>query len=127
MEREVFEQLVAEGLARIPDKFRALLKNVAIVVEDEPTPQQLQRTGVRRGSLLLGLYEGVPQTGRFGQTPILPDKITIFQKPIETVARTPQAVREEVAKTVWHEIGHHFGLSEHAVRQAQIKRFRTPR
>ncbi len=126
MEREAFEQLVEEGLARIPEKFRKLLENVAIVIEDEPTPQQLRRTGVRRGSLLLGLYEGVPHTGRFGQTPILPDKITVFQRPIETVARTPQAVRKEVAKTVWHEIGHYFGLSEHAVRKAQTKRFGAP-
>ncbi len=53
----------------------------------------------------------------------MPDKITIFQKPIELVARTPEAIRQQVTETVWHEIGHHFGLSEHAVRKAQSKRF----
>ncbi len=127
MERDAFEQLVTEGLARIPEKFRKLLKNVAIVVEDEPTPTQLGRSKVRHGSLLLGLYEGVPHTHRYGQVPPLPDKITIFQKPIEMVARTPDAIRQTVVETVWHEIGHYFGLSEHAVRQAQEKRFRKPR
>ncbi|MFH0828852.1 MAG: metallopeptidase family protein [Candidatus Kerfeldbacteria bacterium] len=123
MDRETFEHLVGESLIDIPEKFRALLENIAIVVQDEPTPEQLRKTGLHAGSLLLGLYEGVPKTGRYGQTPILPDKITIFQRSIEVVARTPEAISEEVRKTVWHEIGHHFGLSEHAVRKAQARRY----
>lgn len=124
MTREDFSRLVAEGLERIPDRFRALLKNIALVIEDEPSPEQLRRTGTRRGALLLGLYEGVPRTSRYGRDPLLPDKITIFQIPIESVAGTPEAVRGEVARTVWHEIGHHFGLSEQAVRQAERRRRR---
>lgn len=123
MEHEAFEHIVAESLTDVPEQFRALLENIAIVVQDEPTREQLRKTGLRAGSLLLGLYEGVPKTGRYGQTPILPDKITIFQRSIETVARTPEEIREEVRKTVWHEIGHHFGLSEHAVRRAQARRY----
>lgn len=125
MDRPVFEELVQQGLARIPERFRKLLRNIAIVVTDEPTPVQLQKSGIRPGSLLLGLYEGVPRVSRYGQEPLLPDKITIFQKSIEAVAPTPATVREEVARTVWHELGHHFGLSEHAVRQAEQRRHQT--
>ncbi|MBI4092390.1 MAG: metallopeptidase family protein [Candidatus Kerfeldbacteria bacterium] len=124
MERDEFEQLVAEGLSRIPDKFRKLLKNVAVVIEDFPSTAQLRKTGVRRGSLLLGLYEGVPRIARYGHDPLLPDKITIFQRSIEMVAHSPEAIRQAVAEKVWHEVGHHFGLSEHAVRQAQSRKFK---
>lgn len=122
MERDRFEQLVREGIARIPARFRQLIRNVAIVVEDDPTPEQLRRNRIPTGSTLLGLYEGVPRAARYGQEPILPDKITIFQHPIEAIARTPDAVRQAVAETVWHEVGHHFGLSEHALRQAERRR-----
>lgn len=125
MKRQQFEQLVAEGLELIPAKFRRLIKNVAIVVEDLPTAQQLRRSNIRSGALLLGLYEGVPHTSRCGRDPVLPDKITIFQEPIEAVARTPEAIRRAVAETVWHEIGHYFGLSEHAVRRAALRKFRA--
>lgn len=123
MERDAFEKLVAEGVASIPERFRRLIENTAIIVEDAPTPSQLKKTGVRAGSILLGLYEGVPKTSRYGALPSLPDKITIFQQSIEAVAHTDEAIREEVKKTVWHEIGHHFGLSEHAVRKAQTRKF----
>jgi predicted Zn-dependent protease with MMP-like domain len=124
VDRITFEQLVNEGMTRIPERFRRLLRNVAIVIADEPTPTQLRKSGIRPGSLLLGLYEGVPHTSRYGQEPLLPDKITVFQSSIEAVAKTPAAVREEVARTVWHELGHHFGLSEHAVRQAEHRRLK---
>lgn len=122
MERERFEELVAEGVARLPERFRSLLRNVAIIVEDRPSPEQLRRTRVKQGLLLLGLYEGVPKASRFGHEPLFPDRITIFQQSIEAVARTSDEIREQVAKTVWHEIGHYFGLSEHAVRRAEVKR-----
>lgn len=128
MDRPAFEQLVAEGVARLPTRFRDLIKNVAIVVEDAPTSEQLRRNRIGNGSLLLGLYEGVPRTSRYGHEPLFPDKITIFQRSIELVAHSPEAIREQVAMTVWHEIGHHFGLSEHAVRRAEEKRRRrSPR
>lgn len=122
MQRQEFENLVREGIERIPPRFRKLLKNVAILAADEPTAEQLRRSRTRSGSLLLGLYEGVPRASRFGQDPLLPDTITIFQRPIEAVAATPEAIRKQVADTVWHEIGHHFGLSEDAVRRAERRR-----
>lgn len=122
MEEQYFEELVTEGIALIPERFRKLLKNVAIVIEDSPTPTQLHRGKVPPGSTLLGLYEGVPRARRFGQDPVLPDKITIFRLPIVAIARTPEQIRRAVAQTVWHEIGHYFGLSEHAVRCAEKRR-----
>ncbi len=122
MERLAFEQLVAQGIAQIPERFRRLLKNVAIVIEDQPTLLQLRKSKIDRRSLLLGLYEGVPKTHRFGQDPLLPDKITIFRKSVEAVAHSPADIRQVVAETIWHEIGHYFGLSEHAVRQAETRR-----
>ena len=124
MERTDFEILVSQGLDAIPERFRGLMKNVAIIVADEPTREQARKAKLRPGTLLLGLYEGVPQTSRYGRDPLLPDKITIFQRAIESIAAGPEAIPQLVAETVWHEIVHHFGLSEHAVRQAQQKRRR---
>ncbi len=117
MTREEFKQLVNEGVKAIPQKFLDKLSNVAMVVEDEPTQEQLKKNHVRRGWTLFGLYEGVPQTVRgssYGW--VLPDKITIFQKPIEESTHTPEEIKEIVKDTVWHEIAHHFGMNEVEVR-----------
>ena len=123
MERETFEKLVQDGIGLIPKKFLAKLENVAIVVEDEPNEEQLKKLKLGRKYLLFGLYEGVPQTKRgphYGMT--LPDKITIFQKSIEQVARSDEEIREIVKNTVWHEIAHHFGSDERRVREAEAER-----
>jgi len=97
------------------------LDNVVVVVADRPSPEHLTQGGVRRGSLLLGLYVGVPKTHRgvtYGE--LLPDKIWIFQEPIEWLCRTPAQIRECVRKTVLHEIGHHLGLSDQELRDAGV-------
>lgn len=123
MDRQIFEKLVEEGLNLIPKKFLKKLENVAIVVEEEPTEEQLRKLKLGRGYLLFGLYEGVPQTKRgphYGMT--LPDKITIFQRPIERAARSEEEIREIVKNTVWHEIAHHFGSDERRVREVEVKR-----
>jgi predicted Zn-dependent protease with MMP-like domain len=123
MDKKDFEKLVEEGIAMIPEEFLARLENVAVVVEGEPTREQLRKAKIGRGVLLLGLYEGVPQTRRgpnYGM--VLPDKITIFQKSIEKVAGTENEIREQVKNTVWHEIAHHFGSSEESVRAAESRR-----
>ena len=99
------------------------MENVALVIEDEPTSEQLRKTGVRYGVSLLGLYEGVPATkwGKgFGM--ILPDKITIFQESIEKFASSPTEIQELVKYVVWHEIAHHFGFDEKGVRKLEEKR-----
>jgi len=124
MEREAFEELVAAGLMQLPERFLKQIRNVAIVISDRPTSGQRQRGRIDPQSLLLGLYEGVPKTSRFGQTPLLPDKITIFQDHIEAVAGRPEDIPGIVANTVWHEVGHYFGLTEAQIHRADHRRRR---
>lgn len=121
MTNEEFQKVVADGIDAIDEKFLKRLKNVEIVVEDDPTPQQLEKLNAR-GMLLFGLYEGVPQINREQYGQVLPDKITIFKNPIEKVFYNPEDIKNAVRDTVWHEIAHHFGMSEKQVRQAENKR-----
>lgn len=128
MNREEFEKIVEEGVKAIPEKFLRKLDNVAVVVEDEPTPVQKKKLNIHPNWTLFGLYEGVPQSSRGANyTSVLPDKITIFQKPIEAEARDKEGIKEIVKNTVWHEIAHHFGMSEARVRQAEARRRKTLR
>lgn len=124
MERSEFERLVAAGIDDIPAKFASKLNNVVVTVEDLPTQEQLGKGKVRAGYTLFGLYEGIPQTRRgSGYTLVLPDKITIFQKPIEAAAEGDHSVIKQIVKdTVWHEIAHHFGLDEGEVRRREARR-----
>ena len=115
MKDSVFEKLVAEALESLPENIRQKMDNVEIVVEP--------------GSLngpFLGLYQGVPKTswGRgFGMR--LPDKITIFQAPLERISRSEEELKEIVKNVVWHEVAHHFGFSEKGVRELERKRKKT--
>ena len=123
LNRADFEKSVKEGISAIPEKFLRKLDNVAIVIEDEPTSAQKKKLNIRSSLMLLGLYEGVPKAKRGANyNAVLPDKITIFQKPIIEEARDEKDLKEIVKNTVWHEIAHHFGMSEVQVRQAEIKR-----
>ena len=118
-----FEKSVKEGIRAIPEKFLRKLDNVAIVIEDEPTSAQKKKLNIRSSLVLLGLYEGVPKAKRGANyNAVLPDKITIFKKTIEEEARGEEDLKEIVKNTVWHEIAHHFGMSEVQARQAEIKR-----
>lgn len=120
--RERFEELVRAGIDRIPERFLRELENVAIVVEDEPTGEQLTSLGIRVDEFLFGLYEGVSalEGGHYHRG--MPDKITLFQWEIEDAADSEAAVEEIVTDTVWHEIAHHLGLDEHEVRAAERRR-----
>jgi predicted Zn-dependent protease with MMP-like domain len=121
MDREKFEWLVAKAIDNLPDEFRARLENVDVVVEDQPTPRQLVALGKKRGEMLLGLYEGVPLTRRsryYGM--VVPDKITIFQKPIESICKSDSAIITRIQQVVQHEIAHHFGISDDRLRQLGI-------
>jgi predicted Zn-dependent protease with MMP-like domain len=123
MTDEEFEALVAAGIDAIPNEYTAKLSNVAIVIADEPTPGQMQKLRLRPWTSLFGLYEGVPQTKRgSGYTLALPDKITIFRRPIESAVQDHSQVKELVKETVWHEIAHHFGMDEARVRAAEARR-----
>lgn len=108
-----FEELVVEALDGIPEPFASHLENVNIVVEEEPSPEDLTETGVEPGGTLFGLYQGVPQTERdSGYTFVMPDKISIYRTPILEACSTTEEVVEEVTITVVHEIAHHFGISD---------------
>ena len=123
MKREEFENLVTAAIARLPEQIRDKMDNVAVVIEDAPTAQQLKQGGTRQGDILLGLYEGVPKTKRgMGYTLVLPDKITIFQKSVEMLARTVEDIEQQVRQTIWHEIAHHFGFSETQVQNLARKK-----
>jgi predicted Zn-dependent protease with MMP-like domain len=123
-----FDQLVSEAYARIPARFRKRLKNVALIVEAEPTAAQLVRGRVTRGNTLLGLYEGRPLTQRsVFEAFAMPDKITIFQGPHERLARSDEDLPRLVADTVWHEVAHYFGMDEPQVRAAERRRLQIGR
>jgi predicted Zn-dependent protease with MMP-like domain len=118
MDRGKFEWLVAKAVDSLPDEFHTKLENVDVVVEDQPTPSQLAKLRKRRGETLLGLYEGVPLTRRsryYGL--VVPDKITIFQKPIESRCRNDSQIIASIRQVVQHEIAHHFGISDARLRQ----------
>jgi predicted Zn-dependent protease with MMP-like domain len=118
MSDEQFEKLVKDAIQAIPNEFKDRLDNVDITIADMPTPQQLRKLRLHDGMLLLGLYEGVPQTKRgAGYTFVLPDKITIFKEPILQLFQTDEAVKNHVRFVVQHELGHHFGLSDEAMRK----------
>jgi predicted Zn-dependent protease with MMP-like domain len=122
MEINEFEEIVDKGIAEIPQKFLEKMKNVAVVVEEEPNVDQLKKLKLRKNFTLFGLYEGVPQIKRGVYYSALPDKITIFKRPIEQFAQSPEMVKELVKNTVWHEIAHHFGLSEIEVNKIEKKK-----
>jgi predicted Zn-dependent protease with MMP-like domain len=117
MDSERFAQLVSEAIERLPEEIRERLENIDIVVADLPTSQQLSDLGEDRGGTLLGLYEGVPLTERtHGYGFVMPDKITIFQQPIEAMCKNDRQIVAEVRRVVRHEIAHHFGISDDHLR-----------
>ena len=113
---ERFEELVADALDTLPEPFASHLDNVEVVVEDWPSPDPIDKHVP--GGMLLGLYEGVPQTRRGpGYTWVLPDKITIFREPIMRMCRDEAEVAQQARHTVIHEIAHHFGISDDRLRE----------
>lgn len=116
--REQFERLVVEALDSIPEPIARRLDNVEVVIEGAPTRVQLRAMGVSRDETLLGLYEGIPLTERtthYGL--VLPDKITLFQYPIQAMCASEAEVRAQVAHTVVHEFAHFFGIDDEQLRR----------
>ena len=125
MERKQFEQLVAEALASVPRRFRDAMKNIAIVVEDEPSSELLDEMEIEPPDTLLGLYQGTPLTERtwaYGNT--LPDRVLIFQGPHERDAEDEDDLVVAIGETLIHEIGHYFGLSEDEIQEIEEKYWR---
>lgn len=122
MEKEGFEKLVSEITKQLPKEFLKKLKNVAILIQEMPDEYQLKQDGYSENKCLLGLYEGVPQVQRGYYNRALPDKITLFQKNIESVAGYNQETIKQVIKnTLWHEIGHHFGFTDEELHRLKNK------
>jgi predicted Zn-dependent protease with MMP-like domain len=121
MTREEFEHMVQEAFDSLPERFRSSVENVRVIVEDKDSPRTRKRIGVRSGSFLLGLYEGIPLTRRgshYGMAPAIPDTITLYQRNIEAVVRTRQEVTDVVRDVLIHELGHYFGMTEEEIRRA---------
>ena len=120
MDQEAFERLAWEALESLPEVFRERLDNVCIVVEDTPAGKG-ERFRTKKGTILLGLYEGVPVSKRgiwYGSSPVVPDKITLYKKNIEESIRSGEEIREKIREVLIHEIGHHFGMDEDEIRRA---------
>jgi predicted Zn-dependent protease with MMP-like domain len=135
MTRQRFEELVRDAVDSIPRRFRAHMENIAVVVEDEPSADLLDEMEIEPPDTLLGLYHGTPLPDRpWAYGNVLPDRITIFQRPIEEACETDDEVVATIGETVIHEVGHYFGLSEEELEeieerywQRQIRRRRRPR
>ncbi len=144
MTREEFEKLIEEEFPKaVPEKFHALLKNVAFLAEWEPSAHVREQEGLGEGETLLGLYQGVPHTARgahYGEGMTLPDTITLYQGPIEEEAEHimqhkqhpnklenvgvlyDECLRKVVRETIWHEVAHYMGYDEHQVRGREDER-----
>lgn len=128
MERDEFEELVFAAIDSLPPEFRARLDNVDIFVQDWPTRDQLYAARARHRTTLLGLYEGVPLVKRATDYMFaLPDRITLFQRPIQARCRTVPELAEEIRNTLLHEIGHHFGMDEERLRSIESDNRSRPR
>jgi len=125
MTKEQFTNLVEQALRDIPRRFRDEMRNVAVVVEEEPSPALLEELEMDPDDGLFGLYQGTPLTERdstYGNT--LPDRISIYQLPIEDACEDDEDIRQCVAETVIHEFGHYFGMSEEEIEEIEEKYWR---
>jgi predicted Zn-dependent protease with MMP-like domain len=123
--KEAFTKLVEEALREMPRRFRKAIRNVAIVVEEEPSRDILDEMEIDDGDTLFGLYQGTPLTQRgWGYGNSLPDRISIYQKPIEEACADEDEIRDCIAETVIHEFGHYFGMSEEQIEEIEEKFWR---
>ncbi len=116
LDLEEFKEVITQAIESLPDEFKSKLDNVDVVIEDYP-PRGVTRK-LARGRLILGLYQGVPQkrrTSRYGL--VMPDKISIYKKNIEAISSSREEIYERIRKTLLHEIGHHFSLSDRDLRR----------
>jgi predicted Zn-dependent protease with MMP-like domain len=114
-----FQRLIDQALSELPGEHVQNIKNVAILYDDEPTPEQRDKLSLRHDQTLLGLYEGVPLSQRQGMTRLLPDKITLFRRPLQWHANTAAELKEQIKHTLWHEIAHYYGLDHDRIRELE--------
>lgn len=120
---EQFDTLITKAMDELPQDRIQGLDNVAIVMADEPTDEQKQKMQIREGTILLGLYEGIPLTQRGGgYTFVLPDKITLFKHSILKVVQNEAQLFEQIKRTLWHEIAHYYGLNHERMNEIQKRK-----
>ena len=116
---EQFQELINQALESLPGEHVRNIANVAILYEEEPTPAQREELRLSCDQTLLGLYEGVPLSQRQGMTRVFPDKITLFKGPLTRYASSLGQLKEEIRHTLWHEIGHYYGLNHDRIHKLE--------
>ena len=125
MTRAAFERLVVEAIVLIPKRFRREMQNLALVVEEEPSAALLAEMEIEPPDSLYGLYQGTPLPERtWGHGNVLPDCITLFQRPIEEDHEDEDEIRAAIGETLIHEVGHYFGLSEEEIEEIEKRYWR---
>lgn len=114
-----FQQLIDQALSELPGQHAQGIQNIAILYEDEPTPEQRVELELRHDQTLLGLYQGVPLPQRQGMQPTLPDRITLFRKPLQWQATTKDELKAAIRHTLWHEIAHYYGLDHDRINELE--------
>lgn len=121
----LFDAIISNALDELPEQYVNNMKNVAIVIADEPTAEQRVQLKLQCNQTLFGLYEGIPLTKRgAGYNLVLPDKITIFKNPILHASIDINAFKKQVKHTLWHEIAHHYGLGHDRIHEIERTRFK---
>ncbi|HET8991704.1 MAG TPA: metallopeptidase family protein [Candidatus Saccharimonadales bacterium] len=116
---EDFQKLINLALEELPGEHAGNLKNVAILFDDQPNEEQRQRLKLDNNHTLLGLYEGTPLSERQGRAPLLPDRITLFKKPLLMKSRNEQELKENIKHTLWHEVAHYYGLNHQRIEELE--------
>lgn len=116
---EEFQKLIDQALTELPGEHVKNIKNVAILYEAQPTPEQREKLALRHDQTLLGLYEGTPLTQRQGMSNLFPDRITLFKEPLQWHAATRGELKEQIKHTLWHEIAHYYGLDHDRIRELE--------
>jgi predicted Zn-dependent protease with MMP-like domain len=125
MTRERFQQLVVEALTLIPKRFRREMRNLALVVEDEPAAALLEEMEIEPPDSLYGLYQGTPLPERtWASGNMLPDRITLYRRPIEEDCEDEDEIRAVIGETLIHEVGHYFGMSEDEIEAIEERYWR---
>jgi predicted Zn-dependent protease with MMP-like domain len=119
---ETFEELINKAMEELPQEYVKGLDNVVIIFEDRPSPEQREKLKLRCDHTLLGLYEGIPRTQRgMGYNLVLPDRITLFKGPITHMVDDMAELKEQIKRTLWHEIAHHYGLDHDRIHALERK------
>lgn len=123
LSEQEFEEYLSQAIDAIPKPYDSHLQNVAFILEDYPTQEQRVRLNLYPNETLFGLYEGVPLPARNGTLKLLPDKITIFKHPLLAASRGKDELRDRIARTVWHEVAHYYGLDHKRIHELEDKQY----